>query len=183
MIRVVNVFDARLMLHNVAEKMMTLVTPSRLYEFDGSLEAAKYYFTPNYNSPEKDGKMKKSTLGGRIDSARTAQGLTSSQLASRLGVLTKTIRNWQSDRSEPRTNKLVTLAGVLNVSVMWLMTGTDPDVEKEIDNSYETASLSSKMERLLSLHQQASVMILEIQGEVNQLQNQIDMGEMAITVT
>ena len=60
------------------------------------------------------------------------------------------------------------------------MTGTKPDVGKDLDNSYETASLSSKMERLLSLHQQASVMILEIQGEVNHLQNQIDLGEVAI---
>ena len=124
--------------------------------------------------------MKKSTLGGRIDTARTAQGLTPAQLASRLGVLTKTIRNWQSDNSEPRTNKLVTLAGVLNVSVMWLMTGTEPEIGRDMDDSYETASLSSKMERLLSLHQQASVMILEIQGEVNSLQNQIDMGGMTI---
>ncbi len=124
--------------------------------------------------------MKKSTLGGRIESARLAQGLTSAQLAARMGVLTKTIRNWLTDRSEPRANKLVTLAGVLNVSVRWLMTGTKPDVGKDLDNSYETASLSSKMERLLSLHQQASVMILEIQGEVNHLQNQIDLGEVAI---
>jgi len=124
--------------------------------------------------------MKKSTLGGRIDTARTAQGFTSAQLASRLGVLTKTIRNWQSDNSEPRTNKLVTLAGVLNVSVMWLMTGIESNAEINMDDPYETASLSSKMERLLSLHQQASVMILEIQGEVNHLQNQIDMGGMTI---
>lgn len=124
--------------------------------------------------------MKKSTLGGRIDTARTAQGLTSAQLASRLGVLTKTIRNWQSDNSEPRTNKLVTLAGVLNVSVMWLMTGIESNAEINMDDPYETASLSSKMDRLLSLHQQASVMILEIQGEVNHLQNQIDMGGMTV---
>ncbi|NQV46497.1 MAG: helix-turn-helix domain-containing protein [Rhodospirillaceae bacterium] len=124
--------------------------------------------------------MKKMTLGGRIESARKAQGLTAAQLASRLGVLTKTIRNWLSDRSEPRANKLVTLAGVLNVSVMWLMTGTESDMEKDIATSDETASLSSKMERLLSLHQQTSVLIMEVQGEVNHLQNQIDMGEMAI---
>ncbi len=124
--------------------------------------------------------MKQTTLGGRIESARTAQGLTAAQLASRLGVLTKTVRNWQSDRSEPRTNKLVTLAGILNVSVMWLMTGTEPEEGRELDNTHETASLSSKIERLLSLHQQASVLILEIQGEVNHLQNQIDMSEVAI---
>ena len=124
--------------------------------------------------------MEEHTLGGRISSARTAQGLTLAQLASRMGVLSKTIQSWQTDRSEPRTNKLVTLAGILNVSVLWLMTGTEPDVVGDAENLNETASLSSKIERLLSLHQQASAMILEIQGEVNQLQNQIDMGGMAI---
>ncbi len=127
--------------------------------------------------------MIESTLGARIESARVAQDLTPAQLASRLGVLTKTIGSWLSDRSEPRANKLVTLAGVLNVPVMWLMTGNEPDEGRDIDNLCETTSLLSKMERLLSVHQQASVMILEIQAEVNRLQNQIDMGEIAIANT
>ncbi len=124
-------------------------------------------------------KKKKSTLGGRIESARNAQGFSPAQLASRLGVLTKTIKNWESDRSEPRANKLVTLAGLLGASVMWLTTGDESPMESAIDKSLETANLSLKMEQLLSLHQQASVLILEIQGKINQLQNKIDMSGMA----
>ena len=35
----------------------------------------------------------------------------------------QTIQNWESDRSEPRANKLQMLAGFLNVSMIWLLTG------------------------------------------------------------
>ena len=113
-------------------------------------------------------------MGGRIESYRIAQGLTHAQLASRMSVLTKTIRNWESDRSEPRTNKLVTLAGLLGVSIMWLMTGVESDSDTIESREFETATLASKMDRLLSLHQQASALIIELQGEVSRLQSQID---------
>ena len=55
--------------------------------------------------------------------AREAQGLSARQLAGKVGVESRTLRAWESDRSEPRSNKLVTLAGVLNASPNWLLTG------------------------------------------------------------
>ena len=63
------------------------------------------------------------TLGGRIVSAREAAGLSTAQLARRLGVKSATLQNWETDRSEPRSNKLFMLAGLLNVSPTWLMNG------------------------------------------------------------
>jgi transcriptional regulator with XRE-family HTH domain len=63
------------------------------------------------------------TLGDRLALARDRQGLTQAQLARRLGLRVQTIRNWEADRSEPRANKLQMLAGFLNVSMVWLMTG------------------------------------------------------------
>ena len=63
------------------------------------------------------------TFGDRLALAREAQGLSQAQLARRLGLRVETVRNWESDRSEPRANKLQMLAGFLNVSMVWLMTG------------------------------------------------------------
>lgn len=63
------------------------------------------------------------TLGERICKARDASGLSTAQLARRLGIKTSTLQSWESDRSEPRSNKLVLLAGVLNVSPTWLLVG------------------------------------------------------------
>ncbi|MGP1355048.1 helix-turn-helix domain-containing protein [Roseicyclus sp.] len=55
--------------------------------------------------------------------AREAAGLSQAELARRLGVKVNTIRAWENDRSEPRANRLQMLAGMLGVSIMWLLNG------------------------------------------------------------
>jgi len=64
-----------------------------------------------------------STFGDRLVFARETLGLSQAQLANRLGVKVQTLRNWEEDRSEPRANKFQILAGLLNVSMGWLMSG------------------------------------------------------------
>ncbi|MBK5927600.1 helix-turn-helix domain-containing protein [Rhodobaculum claviforme] len=63
------------------------------------------------------------TLGDRVAGAREAAGKTRAELARGLGVRLSTIEAWEEDRAEPRANKLQMAAGVLNVSVGWLLTG------------------------------------------------------------
>ena len=63
------------------------------------------------------------TFGDRLALARESQNLSQEQLARRLGLRLATIRNWEFDRSEPRANKLQMLAGFLNISMIWLLTG------------------------------------------------------------
>ncbi|WP_297583857.1 helix-turn-helix domain-containing protein [Roseibium sp.] len=80
------------------------------------------------------------TLGERICKARDISGLSTAQLARRLGIKTATLHSWESDRSEPRSNKLVLLAGVLNVSPTWLLVGrgappvVDEPAVSDLDN-------------------------------------------------
>lgn len=64
-----------------------------------------------------------STFGDRLVLAREAMGLRQGQLARRMGVKLTTLRNWEEDRAEPRANRLQMLAGMLNVSMVWLMSG------------------------------------------------------------
>jgi len=64
-----------------------------------------------------------STFGDRLSRAREHAGMDQAQLARRIGVKTSTIKNWEADRSEPRANRLQMLSGLLNVSMMWLLTG------------------------------------------------------------
>lgn len=65
----------------------------------------------------------RATFGDRLAAAREAAGLSQKALAKRLGVKTKTIAGWENDLSEPRANRLQMLAGLLNVSLMWLLNG------------------------------------------------------------
>jgi len=62
-----------------------------------------------------------STLGERICNARQAAGLTLNLASHLAGVKASTLRDWERDRSEPRVNKLVALAGIFGVSPTHLM--------------------------------------------------------------
>jgi HTH-type transcriptional regulator, cell division transcriptional repressor len=77
------------------------------------------------------------TFGDRISGAREASGMNQTQLAKSLGVKLATLRGWEQDLSEPRANKISMLAGLLSVSVMWLLNGEgkgvdDPDAKPEV---------------------------------------------------
>lgn len=65
----------------------------------------------------------RATLGDRITAARERAGLGSRELAERLGVRHRTLKAWEDDATEPRSNRMQMLAGVLGVSLVWLMTG------------------------------------------------------------
>ncbi|MCU4655139.1 helix-turn-helix domain-containing protein [Roseibacterium sp. SDUM158016] len=69
------------------------------------------------------------TFGDRMTGAREASGMSQAELARRLGVKVKTIRAWENDRSEPRANRLQMLAGILGVSIMWLLNGEGDGLE------------------------------------------------------
>ena len=56
------------------------------------------------------------TLGGRIHASRQNAGMSLHMAANLLGVKSSTLKSWENDRSEPRVNKLVALAGLLGVS-------------------------------------------------------------------
>ena len=63
------------------------------------------------------------TFGDRITHAREVAGLGQDALALRMGVRMSMVRAWEEDRREPRGNQLQMLAGMLNVSTRWLLTG------------------------------------------------------------
>lgn len=73
------------------------------------------------------------TFGDRVAAAREQAGMTQKVLARRLGVRAGTVRNWEEDLSEPRANRLSMMAGLLNVSMMWLINGEGEGVDGPLD--------------------------------------------------
>lgn len=120
------------------------------------------------------------TMGERIQTARKSKGLSPSQLARRISVKVATLNNWESDRSEPRANKLVSLAGVLSVNMIWLLEGSDDgsSLPPNVD-LIETADLQSKIVRLQSMHERMVQLLFEISSEVNRVQRGIKDGQEA----
>jgi len=83
------------------------------------------------------------TFGDRITGSREAAGVSQQELSLRLGVRLKTVQGWEEDMLEPRGNKLQMLAGMLNVSIRWLLTGEGDGLDKPADDG-------AAMERALS---------------------------------
>jgi len=87
------------------------------------------------------------TFGDRLEGAREAAGLSQKDLADRLGVRLRTIRQWEEDLSEPRSNKLTMLSGMLNVSIRWLLTGEGEGPSAPREAGAEAAALLGEMRR------------------------------------
>ena len=73
------------------------------------------------------------TFGDRLAGAREAAGLSQRDLAQRLGVRLKTVAAWEDDAMDPRANRLQMLAGLLGVSIRWLLTGEGDGLDKPSD--------------------------------------------------
>lgn len=103
------------------------------------------------------------TFGDRLSGAREASGMSQEELSRRMGIKLKTLRNWEQDLSEPRANKLSMMAGMLNVSLLWLLTGEgtgpgdpgtgelSPDVSEILSEVRELQTQMSILAERLSL--------------------------------
>ncbi|MBT8458198.1 MAG: helix-turn-helix domain-containing protein [Boseongicola sp.] len=97
------------------------------------------------------------TFGDRVAAAREAQGLSQKVLAKKLGIGLKTLEGWENDVSEPRANKLQMLAGVLNVSLPWILTGDGAAPEDLlVDEALDLSDLMTEMRVLRSQMSQAA---------------------------
>lgn len=64
-------------------------------------------------------------MGPRIAIARENMGMSVDELAAHLGVTPASVAAWESDQRTPRANRLQMLAGILNVSLAWLLEGRE----------------------------------------------------------
>ena len=96
------------------------------------------------------------TFGDRVAAAREQAGITQEALAKRLGVRLNTLKGWEEDLSEPRANRLSMLAGLLNVSMMWLINGEGEGIDAPADLAEGAGEMS---ELLVEMRQMRSEML------------------------
>jgi transcriptional regulator with XRE-family HTH domain len=70
--------------------------------------------------------VKKMTFGEKLRNARLEAGYTQEELASKLIISRAAIAKWESDRGMPDVKNLKALAGILNVSVDYLLDDGNP---------------------------------------------------------
>ena len=112
------------------------------------------------------------TLAGRISFARKSVNRTEKELSGLTGVTVKTVRSWESGKSNPGANKMLILPRALGVSSAWLMSGVD--VYNSIQEVDETGPLQIKLNSLQTLHEQMALLLKDIQSDIYSLQTQIE---------
>ena len=105
------------------------------------------------------------TLGGRLCRAREATEMSIKELAWRLGVKKTTIQMWESDRSEPGSHRLANLAGLLNVSLSWILHGVGAGPAERRDEQSDSAE--AQLRRLRTLHEETGSLIARLQSDLD----------------
>lgn len=109
------------------------------------------------------------TFGDRLAGAREAAGMSAEDLARRLGVRVATLRQWEEDLSDPRANRLQMLAGMLNVSLRWLLTGEGDGLDGPATPGTLTPTAQSTLADLARMRAQ----LLALSQEMGQMEKRL----------
>jgi transcriptional regulator with XRE-family HTH domain len=112
------------------------------------------------------------TFGDRVAGAREQAGMSQSEMAKRLGVKLETLRSWEDDQAEPRANKLSMMAGLLNVSLLWLISGEGEAPRAPDDDSAMTPEIGNMFAEFRSLRAQ----LLQTTERLGQLEKNMRMA-------
>ena len=107
------------------------------------------------------------TLGGRLYTSRQNAGMSLHLAARLLGVKSSTLKSWENDRSEPRVNKLVALAGLLGVSPTHFLA-------EEGNDGVNVSAMKGRRDKLVEMLKEEMSYVREQQKQLNQRLRKID---------
>ena len=107
------------------------------------------------------------TLGGRIYASRQNAGMSLNLAARLLGVKSSTLKSWENDRSEPRVNKLVALAGLLGVSPTHFLA-------EEGNDGVDVSAIKGRRDKLVEMLKEEMSYAREQKKQLNQRLSKID---------
>jgi transcriptional regulator with XRE-family HTH domain len=91
------------------------------------------------------------TLGDRLEAAREAAHMSIEDLSERVGVQQILLEGWEQDMSEPSTTFLPRLAGILNVSLTWLLIGEGEGLDAPVGADAAPQDMTPLLAELRSL--------------------------------
>ena len=124
---------------------------------------------PNYRSTDNilTTGEEEMTLGGRIYASRQNAGMSLHMAANLLGVKSSTLKSWENDRSEPRVNKLVALAGLVGVSPTHFLA-------EEGNDGADVAAIKGRRGKLIEMLKEEMSYAREQQKQLNQRIRKMD---------
>ncbi len=110
------------------------------------------------------------TIANRIADARTGSGMTIEEAAEFLGVKVATLSKWENGKTTPRANKLPKIAGIYNVSLIWLIEGRE-DLDPLENTPNDLDEIESSINRLAELQNQLAIELDDVRAKIKVLKN------------
>ena len=107
------------------------------------------------------------TLGGRIYASRQNAGMSLNLAARLLGVKSSSLKSWENDRSAPRVNKLVALAGLLGVSPTHFLA-------EEGNDGVDVSAIEGRRDKLVEILKEEMSYAREQKKQLNERLSKID---------
>jgi transcriptional regulator with XRE-family HTH domain len=111
------------------------------------------------------------TFGDRLTAARDAKGLTTASLAQKLGVDVATMEIWENDTDMPRANRIQMLAGMLNVSIIWLISGEGNGTTNIADNYERPTAINDAIGEITQLKDTLTAALEKLEALEQRLQD------------
>jgi len=112
-------------------------------------------------------------IGQQIVKAHAIAGLSTNELAEKVGVETAIVQNWEDGTREPRANRVLQLAGILTVPFAWLMAG-DVHHDYELTDLNETTDIQNRLNEAEQLLAQLTTILDDIRQSTRQVQEGLD---------
>ena len=83
------------------------------------------------------------TISERIFERLDQLSMTQKDFARKAGIQQSTISEWKKNKTNPSSDKILTICKALDVSAEWLLSGVDPAASRGKNQIYVTVDLTS----------------------------------------
>lgn len=115
-------------------------------------------------------------MGPRLRVARENADLTQEELARRAGVMVRSVKAWEGSKAVPRANRLQMLAGILGVSLSWLLEGREDGFMESQSAAAPEVAMQKELERLHAALDEAKSQVARSLDRLTELANPGDSG-------
>ena len=108
-------------------------------------------------------------IGQRLEVARERLGLTREELGRKIGASVASVQAWEEDERAPRADRLMTLAGVLDVTISWLLEGRE-DAHMQSHDAATLGGIRAELDRLHAMLAEATVLVEDARTRIDAIE-------------
>ena len=90
------------------------------------------------------------TISERIFERLNQLSMTQKEFAQKTGIQQSTISEWKKNKTNPSSDKILSICNVLDVSAEWLLSGVDPAASREKNHRYYVVDVNTDTGLLVS---------------------------------